>query len=60
MGLSLQRLKRFYRLKIYEGGSHGLFENMADVRAEMDRWLDFYVRDRKPGPANGVTPLDTD
>ena len=60
MGLALQRLKRSYRLEVYEGGSHSLFENMSDVRGEMDRWLDFYVRDRRPGPANGVTPLDLD
>ena len=57
MGAALQKLKRSYRLKIYEGGSHGLFENYADVRQEMDRWLDRYVRDRRPGPPNGLTVL---
>ena len=57
MALSLQQLKRSFRLKLYEGGSHSLVENMADVRLEMDRWLDAYVRDRKSAPPNGVTVL---
>lgn len=54
---ALQRLKRSYRLKIYEGGSHDLSSDMADVRAEIDRWFDRYVRDRITPPANSATPL---
>ncbi len=57
MAVALQRLKRSYRLKLYEGGSHNLLEDMSDVRREMDRWFDAYVRDGKPAPANGVTVL---
>ena len=57
MAEALQRLKRSYRLKIYEGGGHDLIGNMADVRAEMDRWFDRYVRDRMVPPPNSATPL---
>lgn len=57
MASALQRLHRSYRLKLFEGGSHDLVENCAEVRTEMDRWFDRYLRDRVPAPANGVTPL---
>lgn len=57
MALALQGLKRSYRLKVYEGGLHDLAKNLADVRLEMDRWLDSYVRDLSPAPRNGVTKL---
>ncbi len=53
----LQRLQRSYRLKIYEGGSHALVENGLDVRRELDRWFDSYVRDLAVVPLNGVTDL---
>jgi len=54
----LQRLQRSYRLKIYEGGSHALVENGVEVRHELDRWFDRYVRDRALAPMNGVTVLN--
>lgn len=57
MALALQKSRRAYRLKLYEGGSHDLAENLEDVRQEMDRWLDRYVRDGKPAPPNGVAVL---
>lgn len=57
MASALQRLKRSYRLKIYEGGGHDLIADLADVRGEMDRWFDRYVRDRVPPPANAAVPL---
>lgn len=57
MAEALQRLKRSYRLKIYEGGGHDLIADMADMRAEMDRWFDRYVRDRMVPPPNAATPL---
>lgn len=57
MASALQRLKRSYRLNIYEGGGHDLIADLADVRGEMDRWFDRYVRDRVPPPANAAVPL---
>lgn len=57
MASALQNLKRSYRLKLFEGGSHDLFENYAEVRQEMDRWFDAYLRDRKAAPANGIAVL---
>lgn len=57
MATALQRLKRSYRLKIYEGGGHDLIADIADVRAEMDRWFDRYVRDRVPPSANAAVPV---
>ena len=60
MACALQQLKRSYRLKLYEGGSHDLFENMEDVRREMDRWFDTYVRDGKPAPLNGKTVVSAE
>lgn len=57
MATALQALGRSYRLKLYEGGSHDLLADFADVRVEIDRWFDRYVRDRRPGPRNGVTQL---
>lgn len=51
------RCNSSYRLKLSEGGSHDLFENYAEVRSEMDRWFDRYVRDRLPAPAHAVTTL---
>lgn len=60
MASALQRLKRSYRLKLYEGGSHSLFENFVDVRHEIDRWLDRYVRDRSTAPANGLNELSVE
>ncbi|MBV7256860.1 prolyl oligopeptidase family serine peptidase [Pacificimonas sp. WHA3] len=56
----LQDAGQPYRLKIYEGGSHGLFENYGDVRMEIDRWMDQYVRDRDTAPGNVPPPLDVD
>lgn len=46
-----------YRLKLFEGGSHDLVENYGEVRMEMDRWFDRYLRDRLPAPPNGVAAL---
>lgn len=60
MATALQTLQRPYRLKIYEGGSHDLLTDFADVRVEVDRWFDRYVRDRLPAPRNGVSQLSTD
>ncbi len=60
MAERLQRLERPYRLKVYEGGSHSLEENYTDVRGEIDRWLDLYVRDSAIAPANRPPPLDVD
>lgn len=57
MATALQALGRSYRLKLYEGGSHDLLADFADVRVEMDRWFDRYLRDRLPAPRNGVTQL---
>lgn len=57
MATALQTLKRSYRLKVYEGGGHDLLADFADVRIEMDRWFDRYVRDRLPGPRNGIKQL---
>lgn len=57
MATALQALRRSYRLKVYEGGSHDLLNDFADVRIEIDRWFDRYVRDRQTGPRNGVTQL---
>ncbi|GAA4222436.1 hypothetical protein GCM10022253_30940 [Sphingomonas endophytica] len=57
MATALQRLKRSYRLKIYEGGGHDLIADMVDVRAEMERWFDRYVRDRVTPPKNEAVPV---
>jgi dipeptidyl aminopeptidase/acylaminoacyl peptidase len=57
MGEALQGLQRSYRLKVYEGGSHDLVENWSDVRAEIDRWLDLYLKRAGNPPRNGVTVL---
>lgn len=57
MAAALQGLKRSYRFKLYEGGSHDLIEYYADVRQEIDRWFDLYLRDGKPAPANGTSVL---
>lgn len=57
MATALQDLNRSYRLKVYEGGAHDLLTDFADVRGEMDRWFDRYVRDATAAPANGVTVL---
>ncbi|HZF41827.1 MAG TPA: hypothetical protein VEZ48_00255 [Sphingomonadaceae bacterium] len=53
----MQRLQRSYRLKIYEGGSHALVENGLDMRRELGRWFDAYVRDKTAGSMNGVAAL---
>ena len=57
MASALQTQKHSYRLKIYEGGSHDLSESGLDVRSEIDRWFDLYLRDRRPAPGNGVTVI---
>jgi dipeptidyl aminopeptidase/acylaminoacyl peptidase len=57
MGQALQARRHPYRLKLYEGGSHSLVENLPDLRVEMDRWFDLYLRKRQPAPRNGVTRL---
>jgi dipeptidyl aminopeptidase/acylaminoacyl peptidase len=57
MASALRRPKRSCRVKIYEGGGHDLIGDMADVRAEMDRWFDRYVRDRIPPPINAAVPV---
>lgn len=57
MATALQELKRSYRLKIYEGGGHDLLADFTDVRREVDRWFDHYVRDAVPAPANGEATL---
>ena len=44
MAHKLHELNRKYRLKIIENGSHGLFENYSDVRYEIDRWFDYYLK----------------
>lgn len=43
MAGKLQKFKRPYRLKIYEGGSHSLLEDFIDVRAEIERWFKRYL-----------------
>lgn len=58
MAQLLQQRQHAYRLKLYEGGSHTLLENLRDVRLEMDRWFDRYLRDRHPAPRNGVSRLE--
>lgn len=60
MAAALQRLKRPYRLKLYEGGGHDLLGDFADVQTEMDRWFDRYVRDRVSAPANGTAVLPSE
>lgn len=60
MASALQGLKRSYRLKLYEGGSHDLLAEALDVRDELDRWFDRYVRDGVSAPANGVTVPELD
>jgi dipeptidyl aminopeptidase/acylaminoacyl peptidase len=57
MAGELQRLQRPYALKTYEGGSHNLLENFTEVRREMDRWFDRYVRDGSIPPSNAPQPL---
>ena len=54
MALELQRMGRDYRLKVYDGGSHSLIENWADVRWEMDRWFDQHLM---PPRAAGATNM---
>ncbi|WP_271145974.1 prolyl oligopeptidase family serine peptidase [Brevundimonas sp. NIBR10] len=57
MAAALQALHRPCRLKVYEGGSHTLSENYADVRRELDRWFDLYVRDANlSAPASAAMP----
>ncbi|WP_448664623.1 alpha/beta hydrolase family protein [Sphingomonas sp. CJ20] len=60
MAQALQQLQRPYRMKLYEGGTHDLIGDWADVRQEMDRWLDRYVRDHVTAPLNGVTALSAE
>lgn len=57
MAGALQRLRRSYRLEIYERGGHDLIADMADVRQERDRWFDRYVRDRLSPPVNAAVPV---
>jgi len=57
MAQLLQQQQQSYRLKLYEGGSHTLVEYLQDVRLEMDRWFDQYLRDQQLAPPNGVSRL---
>lgn len=50
MADALLEVKQPFRLVLFEGGDHGIFEHEAEVdRLTMD-WLDTYVRDGKPWP----------
>ncbi|WP_158266619.1 alpha/beta hydrolase family protein [Allosphingosinicella deserti] len=57
MAAELQRLQRAYRLLVFEGGSHDLLTHFGEQRRELDRWLDLYVRDRRPPDRNGVRSI---
>jgi len=57
MAGELQRLQRAYRLVLIEGGTHELLADFAEVRREIDRWFDLYVRDRQPARPNGISIL---
>lgn len=39
-----------YRLKIYEGGDHGITEHREEVDAEVLAWLDKYLKNNEPLP----------
>lgn len=52
MATKLQELGRSYRLVIFEGGSHSLLEHVAAFRAQLDDWLDRYVREGQVAPKN--------
>ena len=44
MAEHLARLDRTFRLVVPEGGSHALIEDLREVRAEMDRWFDTWLK----------------
>ena len=52
MATKLQELGRSYRLVIFEGGSHSLLEHVGSYRAQLDDWLDRYVREGQTAPKN--------
>lgn len=50
LAAEFQRLRRPYRLVLFEGGDHGISEYREEVgRLELD-WLNRFVRDREPLP----------
>lgn len=51
MAGALLAAKHPFRLVLYEGGSHVLWEHREDANRAMREWLDRYVRDRKAWPS---------
>ena len=51
MAQALLKLRRPYRLVVFEGGSHELSEHWEEVLRISKAWLDRYVRDRQPWPS---------
>ena len=50
MADALLEVKQPFRLVLFEGGDHGIFEHEAEVDRLSMEWLDTYVRDGKPWP----------
>lgn len=44
MAAKLAQLDRPFRLVVAQDGSHSLIEHQKDVRAEMDRWFETYLK----------------
>lgn len=51
MADALLEAKHPFRLVLFEGGDHGLFEHETEVDRLVLGWLDTYVRDGKPWPS---------
>ena len=51
MADALLEVKQPFRLVVFEGGSHGIFEHETEVDRLVLDWLDTYVRDGKPWPS---------
>ena len=50
MAKALYAAKRPFRLVMYEGGGHGVFEFSEGRDNQIHEWLDNYVRDRRKWP----------
>jgi dipeptidyl aminopeptidase/acylaminoacyl peptidase len=47
LGQSLQKNKVPYKLIIYPGANHGIFEYMDEIDKEINNWIESYLLDNK-------------
>lgn len=50
LALKFEELRIPYRLKIFEGGDHGLSEHRKEVNIEVSRWFNAYLKEETPLP----------